>query len=136
MHQEMSVASPPPVSTAALWTGRILSALPIPLLLMSAAMKLANAAPVVEGFRKFGFPDGAAFAIGLVELACVILYVVPQTAVLGAILLTGYLGGAAVTHIRVSESWIAPVIMGVILWVGLYLRDPRLRELAPWRTLK
>jgi hypothetical protein len=136
MHQEMSVASSRPVSTAALWTGRILSALPIPLLLMSAAMKLASVAPVVEGFKKFGFPDGAAFAIGLVELACVILYVIPQTAVLGAILLTGYLGGAAVTHIRVSEPWFAPVVMGVILWMGLYLRDPRLRELAPWRRLK
>lgn len=135
MHQELSAASTPPVSTATLWTGRILSALPVPLLIMGAITKMMGAAPVVEGFRKFGFPDGSAFAIGLVELVCTILYVIPQTAVLGAILLTGYLGGAAVTHIRVNESWIAPVVMGVILWVGLYLRDPRLRELAPWRTL-
>jgi hypothetical protein len=69
----------------------------------------------------------------IIEILCVILYAIPQTAVLGAILLTGYLGGAVATHVHAGEPWFFPVIMGVIVWLGLVLRDPRLRELAPLR---
>jgi hypothetical protein len=69
----------------------------------------------------------------VVELCCVLLYLIPQTAVLGAILLTGYLGGATATHVRVDEAYFMPVVVGILVWLGLYLRDPRLRALVPWR---
>lgn len=120
-------------SKAMVWTGRVLSALPVLLLLFSASAKLTQNTQAVEGFRAFGFPEGVGFTIGIVELACTILYVVPQTAVLGAILLTGYLGGATVTHVRVEESFVIPIFVGVLLWGGLYLRDARVRSLMPIR---
>jgi hypothetical protein len=101
---------------------------------MSAVMKLSQSPDVVKGFGDFGYDPSILVPLGIVELLCVILYVIPQTAVLGAILLTGYLGGATATHVRVGDAFIAPVIMGVILWLGLYLRDSRLRALVPWRT--
>jgi hypothetical protein len=123
-----------PPSNKLVWAGRILSALPIPLLVMSAVMKLSQSAEVVKGFSDFGYDPSILVPLGIVELLCVILYVIPQTAVLGAILLTGYLGGATATHVRVGDAFIAPVIMGVIVWLGLYLRDSRLRALVPWRT--
>jgi hypothetical protein len=124
----------PRASKKLVWAGRILSALPIPLLVMSAVMKLSQSPDVVKGFGDFGYDPSILVPLGIVELLCVILYVIPQTAVLGAILLTGYLGGATATHVRVGDAFIAPVIMGVILWLGLYLRDSRLRALVPWRT--
>lgn len=124
----------PRTSNKLVWAGRILSALPIPLLVMSAVMKLSQAPDAVKGFGDFGYDPNILVPLGIVELLCVILYIIPQTAVLGAILLTGYLGGATATHVRVGDAFIAPVIMGVILWLGLYLRDPRLRVLVPWRT--
>lgn len=122
-----------PVSTKALWTGRVLSTLPVLLLLFSGVMKVMRAAPVLEGFPKLGYPEGLAVGIGVLELVCTALYVWPRTAVLGAVLLTGYLGGATATHVRVGEPFIAPVILGVLLWGGLYLRDARLRALLPLR---
>src|SRR5678816_3087775 len=81
---------------------------------------------VVEGLAKSGIPEHLALPIGLLELACTILYIIPQTAVLGAILLTGYLGGAIMTHLRVGEAWIGPAVFGVFIWGGFFLRDPRL----------
>jgi hypothetical protein len=132
----MSYQAKIPVSKTALWSGRILSALPIPLLLLSVAMKLMRHPEAVKGFAAFGYPDNTLLPIAIVELVCTILYVIPQTAVLGAILLTGYLGGATGTHVRAGEPWLPAVLMGVVLWIGLYLRDPRLRELAPLRRLK
>lgn len=122
-----------PVSTKMLWAGRIVSALPVLMLLMSGIMKLVKPAGVVEGFAHLGYSDSLALPLGIVELACTVLYVIPQTAVLGAILLTGYLGGATTTHLRIDEPFIAPVILGVLVWLGLFLRDPRLRELIPLR---
>jgi hypothetical protein len=104
------------------------------MLVMSAVMKLTKSTAAVEGLAHFGFNPNVLIPLGIVELACTILYVIPQTAVLGAILLTGYLGGATVTHLRVGEPFIAPVIAGVIVWLGIYLRDPRLRALVPWRS--
>jgi hypothetical protein len=124
----------PRASNKLVWAGRILSALPIPLLVMSGVMKLSQTPDVVKGFSDFGYDPSILVPLGIVELLCVILYIIPQTAVLGAILLTGYLGGATATHVRVGDAFIAPVIMGVILWLGLYLRDSRLRVLVPWRT--
>ncbi len=109
-----------------------MSALPVLLLLFSAGMKLARPAPVVEGFAKSGYPESLLLGIGIVELLCTVLYLIPRTAVLGAILLTGYLGGATATHLRVGEPWIFPIIVGVLLWGGLFLRDPGIRRLIPF----
>lgn len=124
-----------PVSKGVLWTGYIMSALPALLLIFSAVMKLLKPAPIVEGFTKFGYPENLIIVLGIVELACAIIYLIPQTAVLGAILLTGYLGGATATNVRVGDpSFFVPVIVGILVWGGLYLRDPRLRALIPLRS--
>ena len=125
-----------PVSKTILWTGRIISAVPVLVLLMSAVMKIVKPVPVVEGFAHLGLPEGLAFGLGILELACTALYVVPRTAVLGAILLTGYLGGAIVSHLRVGDAFISPIIFGVLIWAGLYLRDTRLRALIPLRGVQ
>ena len=123
-----------PVARKTLWTGYLLSALPVLMLLLSAVMKFLKPPAVVEGFAHLGLPEHLAFGLGILELGCVILYVIPQTAVLGAILLTGYLGGAICTHVRVGDPFIGPVIFGIVVWGGLFLRDPRLRVLIPFRT--
>jgi hypothetical protein len=117
-----------------LWAGRIMSALPVLMLVFSGAMKLARPESVVQGFTEFGYPESVILGLGIVELACTALYVVPRTAVLGAILLTGYLGGAVATHLRVGDGYLwSPALFGVLLWGGLYLRDVRLRALLPLR---
>ena len=121
------------VSRTALWAGRVVSALPVLMLLMSAAMKFAKPAAVVEGFGHLGWPDRLALALGILEVSVTILYVIPRTAVLGAILVTGYLGGAIATHVRIGDPFVAPIVLGVLVWLGLYLRDVRLRSLIPLR---
>ncbi len=123
----------PAASKMQTWTGYVLSALPVLVRLLSAVMKLAKPTSVVQGFAHFGYPEGLVAAIGIAELACTVLYLIPRTAVLGAILLTGYLGGATATCLRVGESWVIPVACGVLVWAGLSLRDRRLRELLPLR---
>jgi hypothetical protein len=127
--------SPASTSKAMLWTGRVLSALAVLFLLFSAFMKFAKPPAVVEGFVHLGLPERLALAIGLVELASALLYALPVTAGLGAILLTGYLGGATLTHLRVGDPWISPVILGIIVWAGLFLRDSRVRGLIPVRRI-
>ncbi|MCL4218646.1 MAG: DoxX family protein, partial [Candidatus Hydrogenedentes bacterium] len=112
-----------------IWAGYVMSALPVLMLLFSAAMKFARPAPVVEGFAHLGYPESLALPLGLIELTYTILYVFPRTAVLGAILLTGYLGGAVATHVRIGEPFIMPAVLGVLVWGGLFLRDPRIRAL-------
>ena len=129
-----SVTQTHPVSKKTLWASYIMSALPVLLLLMSAVMKLIKPPPVVEGFAHLGFPESLALGLGVLELACAVVYVIPQTSVLGAILLTGYLGGATVTHLRVGDPFFMPVLLGMLVWGGLYLRDPRLRALIPLRA--
>jgi hypothetical protein len=121
------------VSKKMLWAGRITSALPVLMLVFSGVMKLARPAPVVEGFIRLGYPESLAFGIGIVALACAVIYVIPRTSVLGAILLTGYLGGATATHVRIGEPFFMPIILGVLVWGGLFLRDDRLRALIPLR---
>src|SRR4051812_25858332 len=132
------VTSPAPAarrSNAPVWTGRVLSALPALGLLFSGAMKLMKPPAVLKGFTDLGYPERLARGIGVLEVACVVVYVIPQTAVLGAILITGYLGGAIATHVRMGETSkaIAPAALGVIAWLGLVLRDRRLREVLPFR---
>jgi hypothetical protein len=126
-----------PVSKIRLWAGRIISAIPALFLLMDGVMKLFKPAIVVETTVKLGYSEGVILPLGIVLLACTILYLIPRTAILGAILLTGYLGGAVATHVRVGEGAfpvLFPVIMGVLLWGGLWLRDDRLRTLIPFRS--
>ena len=124
----------PPVSKGKLWGGRIMSWLPALFLLVDGVMKLSKPAVVVEATVKLGYPENTILPLGIVLTVCTILYLIPRTAVLGAILLTGYLGGAVATHVRVGEGLFPisfPIIFGVLLWGGLYLRDNRLRTLIP-----
>jgi hypothetical protein len=118
-----------------IWAGRILSALPVVMMGMSAVMKLSRNPQVLESWGpRFGYPESALLAIGIVELACAVIYLIPRTAVLGAVLVTGFLGGATATHVRIGEAaFVAPVILGMLAWGGLFLRDPRLRALLPLR---
>lgn len=124
------------ISNGARWTGRVLSGLTSAFLLLDAAMKLARAEPALKATEELGYSASVVFPLGVVLLGCVVLYVVPRTRVLGAILLTGYLGGAVATHVRVGNPLpshtLFPVYMGVALWLGLWLRDARLRALVPW----
>ena len=80
---------------------------------------------------KFGYPESAATPIGIVEIACALLYTIPKTRVVGAVLVTAYLGGAVATHVRVGEPFVMPILLGILVWAGLYLRDARVRELLP-----
>jgi DoxX-like family len=116
------------------WAGYVVSTLAIGMLLFSATMKLAKPELVGPEFKRLGYDaENIHVAIGIVELACTIVYAIPQTAVLGAILLTGYLGGATATHVRLGEGFWGPVIGGVLVWLGLVLRDPRVRQIIPIR---
>jgi hypothetical protein len=118
----------------ALWAGWILTALPVAMLALSAAMKLARHPMVVQTMGgKFGYPDATILPIGLLELCCALLLAVPRTALLGAALVTAYFGGAVATHVRVSDPFAGPIVLGVFAWVGVFLREPRLRPLFPLR---
>lgn len=123
------------VSKTMLWAGNVVSALPVLMLVMSGVMKILQPPDVVKGFASLGWPVNLAIVLAVVELGCTILFVIPQTAVLGAILLTGYLGGATATHVRIGEPFYVPIILGVLIWLGLFLRDGRLRALIPIRSL-
>lgn len=123
-----------PVSKGRLWAGRVMSALPVLALATSAAMKFLLPPEVAEGFDHLGLSLDIAFGLGIVEVACTVLYLIPPTAILGAILLTGYLGGATFAHLRVGDPYFMPVILGVLVWGGVYLRDPRLHALIPLRS--
>ena len=128
-----SVDPPAPVSKTARWAGYLLSALPVLMLVMSATMKFMKPAAAVEGFAHLGLPERLALGLGVLELSCTVIYLIPRTAVLGAILLTGYLGGATLAHLRVGDPFIMPAVLGVLVWGGLFLREPRLRDLIPLR---
>src|SRR6266513_3992812 len=126
------------ISRKTLWTGRILSALPVLFLLMDGIMKLVKPEPVVKATIELGYPESVIMALGIILLVCVILYVVPHTAVLGAILLTGYFGGAIAAQVRVGNPLFSHVLfqvyLAVLFWGGLFLRDPRLHALIPLRN--
>jgi hypothetical protein len=129
------------ISNKALWTGRILSGVVVLFLLVDAGFKLIRPlpAPAVEAFGKLGYPVEFAAGLGILLLSCVALYLIPRTSVLGAILLTGYLGGAVASHVRVGDAWFShalfPVYVGLLIWGGIYLRDERLRALVPFREI-
>jgi len=113
----------------------VLSALPVLMMVMSGVMKLVQPPMVVEGFAKSGMHPSTITMIGIVELLCVVLYVVPPTAVLGAILVVGYLGGAVFVHVQKGElAMLSPLLLGICAWGGLYLRDTRIRALIPLRA--
>lgn len=130
-------STPAPASNKALWAGRVLSGVVAALFIMSGVMKLMMTEEMQPKLDPIGWKVGVLFAIGIIEIACAILYAIPQTAVLGAILLAGYLGGACATHVRIREYGmaLAPVAFGVLAWIALYLRDARVRALAPLRKL-
>jgi hypothetical protein len=124
------------VSNARRRTGIVLSSLAVAFLLFDAVMKIAKAEPVLEATQKLGYPESTARPLGIVLLACVVIYVVRRTAVVGATLLTAFLGGAIATHVRVEDPLFShtlfPIYVAALVWGGLYLRDARLRSVAPW----
>lgn len=121
-----------PPSNKPLYLSLVISAPPVLMLVMSGVMKIMQSEEVTKGFADW--PAGSAVTIGVVELACTLVYLIPRTAVLGAILLAGYLGGAVAVNLRMgSNLWWLPVLFGVLLWGGLWLRDQRIRTLVPLR---
>ena len=132
MHTSSQTA---PVSRKKLWAGRIISALPILFLLIDGIMKLIKPLIVMTATVELGYRETVIVPLGVLLLTSTILYAVPRTSVLGAILLTGYLGGAVATNVRVGTPLFShvlfPVYLGVLIWLGLYLRDARLRALLP-----
>src|SRR5438105_1644073 len=124
-----------PASKAMTWIGWLLSVLPSLMLLFSGSMKLVKPDDLVKGFEHVGYPEDEGEMLGILEIGCTLVYLIPRTAVLGAILLTGYLGGAIATHVRLLEmQFLAPLVLGALIWGGLFLRDPRVRALIPIRT--
>jgi hypothetical protein len=122
------------VSRKRLWTGRVLSGLSAAFFILDGAMKLAKPAVVVEATKQLGYPESTIVGIGVVLLACTLLYLIPRTSILGAVLLAGYLGGAVASNVRAGQplfNIIFPVILATIAWGGLWLRDTRLQQLLP-----
>jgi hypothetical protein len=124
----------PSTSNRSRWIGRVLSGLPVFFLIFDAVIKLIHIPPVVEACARLGLPDHLAGGLAVLLLACLTLYVVPRTAALGAVLLTGYLGGAVAIHLRIGDPLLShtlfPVYVGAMLWAGLFLRDPRVRAVV------
>lgn len=121
-------------SKGMIWTGRIISALVALMFTFDGVAHVMKPAPVVEAFARLGYPLSASVGLGVVLLISTSIYVTPKSSILGAILLTGYLGGAVSTHVRAGSSTfetIFPVILGAVVWLGLYLRDANLRALIP-----
>lgn len=122
-----------PVSKTRLWTGWIITSLVGLFLLFDAIVKLIMVKEVIEASVRLGYPDNTMFGIGLVLLISTILYLIPKSAVLGAVLLTGYLGGAVTTHVRIGDPFYFPIAMGILVWIGIYLREKRLKLVVPVR---
>ncbi|MBS2020247.1 MAG: DoxX family protein [Deltaproteobacteria bacterium] len=127
-------AAATPLPRWQLWAGRVMTALPALMLSFSAFMKLSHAPGFVAMWtEKLGYPERVLSAVGIVELLCVALYVVPRTSVLGAVLVSAYLGGAVTSHVRMGDPFFVPILLGVLAWGGLWLRDERVRALLPFR---
>jgi hypothetical protein len=127
-----------PVPKTKLWAGRIMSALAILFLLFDSVIKVMKLAPAVEGTTQLGYPESVVVGIGIIELVCFVVYLIPRTSVLGAILLTGYFGGAVASHVRIGSPLFThvlfPIYVAVLIWGGLVLREGRLRALIPLRS--
>lgn len=119
-----------------IWVGRVISAIPVLLMVFSAVLKFLRPPQVVQGMGRFGYPESLLFLLGVLEFLSCVVYLIPRTAVLGAVLLmTGYLGGATASNLRIGDpSYILTVILGVFVWGGLFLRDSRVRALIPLRS--
>jgi hypothetical protein len=126
-----------PVSTRALWTGRVLSGIAVLFLAFDASVKLLKPPFAVEATAQIGYPESLIVPLGVVQVVCLIVYSIPRTSALGAVLWTAYLGGAVSTHVRVASPWLSstliPIYVAVALWLGLWLRDVRLRAILPTR---
>jgi DoxX-like protein len=121
-----------------LWLGRVISAVPILMMAMASTLKLIHAPQMVPSWvNRFGWPERLMTTVGLIEMSCALLFAIPQTAVLGAILVTAFFGGAFVSHLRIGDAAgsAVPVVLASMAWIGLYLRDERLRSLIPLRGL-
>lgn len=129
------IAAPGERSRGTVYAGRVLSGLAIVFLLFDAALKLLKVKAAVEGTTQLGYPESVILPIGVIQVVCLIVYLVPRTSVLGAVLWTGYLGGAIATHVRVGSPLVThtlfPIYVALLLWAGLWLRDARLRALLP-----
>jgi DoxX-like family len=132
---DVDVSPPTTTSRGFVRTGWVITGFVGLFLLVDGGARVAGFAPYVEGMTKFGYSASLATPVGLALLASTILMLIPRTAVVGCILVTGYLGGATATHVRAQDPWfLFPVVLGVLSWLGLYLRDSRLRDLVPFRT--
>jgi hypothetical protein len=124
----------------AVWAGRVLSGLAVLFMMFDAGIKLLERPEAVQGTTQLGYPESVVFGLGVVQLVCLIVYLVPRTSVLGAVLWTGYLGGAIATHVRLGNPLFShvlfPTYVAAFLWVGLWLRDERLRAVLPFRATK
>jgi hypothetical protein len=121
-------------SRTRIWAGRVLSGIPAALVLFGAVLKIIKSESVIEGMSQHGIPEHLIVLIGIIELICAIVYLIPSTAVLGAILMTALMGGATFTNVRVGDpTYVVTVILGGMVWAGLYLRDDRVRALLPTR---
>jgi hypothetical protein len=116
-----------------LWVGRVISGLVALPFLLSAFLKLKDGPEVKKGIAHLGIPESMVLPLSILEIACAVIYLIPATSVLGAILLTGYIGGAMCTHWRVGDPFFLHVVLGILVWLGLYLRENRLKELIPLR---
>ena len=123
-----------PVSKAIILAGWIIGIVAVAFVVMTGVMKLVRPDLFVPGFTRFGYDQSVIRPLGVVQLVCTVLYLFPRTAVLGAVLLTGYMGGAIATHVRIGEQFFGPLLLGVLVWLGLFLRDYRLRALLPLRS--
>jgi hypothetical protein len=131
-----SKPQPTPVSKGRLWTGRVLSALAVLFLIFDGVTKLMKDPHVLQAMVQLDFPEKTIVEIGMILLVCTALYVIPKTSVLGAVLLTGYLGGAVAAQFRVGKplfETLFPVMFGIVIWGGLFLREERLLALMPLR---
>ena len=133
-NQTFAVPTPVQGAKSLIWTGRVISALVVLFLVLDGAMKVVREIHTISASAELGYSPGSIVWIGALLLVCTAIYVIPRTAVLGAVLLTGYLGGAVASNVRVGHpvfECIFPVIFGVLVWAGLFLREPRLRALFP-----
>ena len=126
------------MNTWLVWTGRLISLVPAFICLSSSRWKLTHTPWYVREWARIGWPVAEVSGIGVVQIACVVLYLIPQTAILGTVLLTGYLGGAIASYVRMGEPYpvLVPLTTCLLAWLGIYLREPRLRALLPYRRLQ